>query len=148
MKFPFNNLLVRKAFAYAMPYDKIRSNVFENCTVPFYGLIPRDILGYTGFEITKYEYNLTKAKELIEQSGMASKCIPILNNSSSYRAVYATISLLELMIFALPIIILRHEKKKNNKQQLVRLFAKFFSPFYVIYGYYCYNCDYGPRDIW
>jgi len=69
-KFPFNNTLVRQALTYAVPFETIYSEVYNNLTVPLYGVIPKGMLGYTEKNIIKYTYNITKAKELIEKSGI------------------------------------------------------------------------------
>jgi peptide/nickel transport system substrate-binding protein len=69
-KFPFNNSLVRKALAYATPYEKIYSQVYSDFVVPLYGVIPQGMFGWTDTGIIHYQYDMTKAKELIEASGI------------------------------------------------------------------------------
>jgi len=69
-KAPFNNSLVRQALAYAVPYDTILNRIYANRYVRLYGVIPKGLPGYTEYGIIKYTYNLTKARELIKQSGI------------------------------------------------------------------------------
>ena len=97
MKSPFNNLLARRAFAYATPYETIYSQVYNNLTVPLYGVIPKGMLGYTEKNIIKYEYNITKAKELIEASGVL-------------KSSFAIIPFLPFPIFVLPVVVVRDEE--------------------------------------
>ena len=70
MKEPFNNPLVRQALAWAVPYKQIWSKVYNNLTKPLYGVIPSGMFGYTEDGLTKYDYNIDKAKELIQKSGI------------------------------------------------------------------------------
>ncbi|MCY0890532.1 MULTISPECIES: ABC transporter substrate-binding protein [Pyrobaculum] len=69
-KAPFNNSLVRQALAYAVPYDIILNKIYANRYARLYGVIPKGLPGYTEYGIVKYTYNLTKARELIKQSGI------------------------------------------------------------------------------
>ncbi len=69
-KFPFNNPLVRRALAYATPYEQIYSQVYSNFTEPLYGVIPKGMPGWTDYNIIHYTYDLDKAKALIKASGI------------------------------------------------------------------------------
>jgi len=69
-KFPFNITLVRKALAYATPYETIYKEIYNEILVPLYGVIPKGMPGWTDYNIIHYEYNLDKARELIEASGI------------------------------------------------------------------------------
>ncbi len=69
-KFPFNNPLVRKALAYATPYETIYKEIYNDLLVPLYGVIPKGMPGWTDYNIEHYTYDLDKARELIEQSGI------------------------------------------------------------------------------
>jgi peptide/nickel transport system substrate-binding protein len=69
-KEPFNNPLVREALAYAVPYDQISKLVYNGLLEPNYGPIPRPWPGYTERGITKYTYNLAKAKQLLNKAGV------------------------------------------------------------------------------
>lgn len=101
LKFPFNNVLVRRALAYAVPYETIYSQVYNNLTVPLYGVIPKGMLGYTEHNIIKYEYNITKAKELIAESG-------IFESTSSASVLPSLIP--EFGFLVLPIIVKKKEE--------------------------------------
>jgi len=67
---PLNNVYVRQALAWATPYDTIFEKVYAGLLVPYYGVIPKGLLGYTEYNMIKYEYNMDKAKELIEKAGI------------------------------------------------------------------------------
>ncbi len=65
---PLNNKLVRQALCYAVPYEDIVKYVLHGYGSKAKGPIPKGMLGY--FEDLKtYEYNLTKAKELLAKAG-------------------------------------------------------------------------------
>ncbi len=68
-KKPFDNVYVRKALAYAIPYKQIFEKVYNGTLKPLYGVIPKGMFGYTEEGLTKYTFNLTKAKELLAKAG-------------------------------------------------------------------------------
>ncbi|PLJ77792.1 ABC transporter substrate-binding protein [Infirmifilum sp. SLHALR2] len=65
MRAPLNITEVRYALAYAVPYDVILNQVFNKLYTRLYTIVPRGMPGYTEYGIVKFEYNMTKAKELI-----------------------------------------------------------------------------------
>ncbi len=65
---PFNNILVRKALAYAIPYDDIIKNVYNNTYIKLNGVLPKGMFGYTD-KVTQYKYNITMAKKLLAEAG-------------------------------------------------------------------------------
>jgi len=65
---PFNDTLIRQALAWATPYSAIYEAVYMGLMRPYWGVLPFGMPGWTDFGIYKYEYNLTKAQELIEQT--------------------------------------------------------------------------------
>ena len=68
-KEPFNNVYVRKALAYAIPYEQIYLGAYNNTIVWLPGVLPKGMMGFTDEGITKYTYNITKAKELLAKAG-------------------------------------------------------------------------------
>jgi peptide/nickel transport system substrate-binding protein len=64
---PFDNQLVRQAFAYAMPYDEITSSVYFGNAKRWLGCVPSSYPGYK--EISIYGTNIPKAKQLLAQAG-------------------------------------------------------------------------------
>lgn len=69
-KAPFNNTLVRQAFAWAVPYQQIIDNVYHGLAVrqgP--GLLRQDAPGYDGSGLTDFSFDPTKAKQLLAQAG-------------------------------------------------------------------------------
>jgi peptide/nickel transport system substrate-binding protein len=67
MKEPLNIPEVRQALAYAVPYDVILKQVFGGLYTRLYTIVPRGMLGYTEFGIIKYEYDMSKAQQIISQ---------------------------------------------------------------------------------
>ncbi|GAA2238521.1 ABC transporter substrate-binding protein [Herbiconiux moechotypicola] len=69
-KAPFDDTLVRQAMSYAIPYDQIIDNVyFGRATRGTGGLLDPDAPGYTDENLTVYDYDPAKAKELLAQAG-------------------------------------------------------------------------------
>jgi len=67
---PLNNKLVRQALAYAFPYQDVVSYVFEGYARQSKGPIPYGLWGHSE-ELFQYNYNLDKAKQLLEEAGYA-----------------------------------------------------------------------------
>jgi peptide/nickel transport system substrate-binding protein len=65
---PFDNVLVRRAFAYAVPYDQILSVAYVGQAHKWEGTVPSS---YVGFYKTQTQYNtdLQKAAALLAQAG-------------------------------------------------------------------------------
>lgn len=68
---PFDDVNVRKALAYATPYDQIISNVYGGDARPTKSVVPLDMPGYaeTGYP---YTYDVDKAKAALAASGKTS----------------------------------------------------------------------------
>lgn len=64
---PLDDVHVRKALAYLIDYDQV-SNVIFPGLVTDKSVIPVGMPGYTDQNITKYDYNVEKAKEELAQS--------------------------------------------------------------------------------
>jgi len=71
---PFNNTIVREAIAYGINYRVITANVFAGHAVQWVGPVPPGFQYYnestTG--LSPYQYNATKAAELLAQAGYVS----------------------------------------------------------------------------
>ena len=65
---PFDNLALRQAIAYAIPYADIARNDYYGAARQWSGLIPTGYPGYTKPDHT-YSYDPDKAKALLEQAG-------------------------------------------------------------------------------
>ena len=66
---PFDNVYVRKALAYAIPYEEILSSVYNNTYIRLYGVLPKGMFGYTEEGVTKYTYDIGMAKRLLAKAG-------------------------------------------------------------------------------
>ncbi|RLF81359.1 DNA-binding protein [Thermococci archaeon] len=69
-KEPFNNPKVREALAYAIPYDQISQVVYSGLLERNWGPIPKPWPGYTEYGINKYNYNINKAQQLLQEAGI------------------------------------------------------------------------------
>lgn len=70
-KEPFNNQKVRQALSHAINKQAIIDNFYEGTAQPAKNPIPPSISGYNE-EITDYEYDLDKAKQLLEEAGFGA----------------------------------------------------------------------------
>jgi peptide/nickel transport system substrate-binding protein len=68
---PFNNVLVRQALAYATPYPSIVQSIYNGQAQLSKGPIPVGGQYFNGSSYP-YTYDLTKAKQLLTQAGMAN----------------------------------------------------------------------------
>jgi peptide/nickel transport system substrate-binding protein len=66
-KAPLDNVLVRKALAYAMPYEDIITLALGGLGAVSKSYIPRGMYGHVDLE--GYTFNVTKAEELLVQAG-------------------------------------------------------------------------------
>ena len=66
----FSNKAMRQAFAYAIPYDEIISVGLSGLGERQYSFLPSEYIGYK--KIFNYNYNATKALELIAEAGFTA----------------------------------------------------------------------------
>lgn len=72
-KAPFDDELVRQAFAYAVPYDQIIANVFHDRAVRNgSGFLDREAPGYSDAGIPDYEFDPEKSLELLAEAGITT----------------------------------------------------------------------------
>ena len=79
---PFNDVRVRQAIAYAIPYDSLVNDVmYGNATVTT-SMLPDNVSGHISDDKTHYETNIEKAKELLAEAGYPDgfKCTMTLGN--------------------------------------------------------------------
>jgi len=65
---PLNDPLVRQAISYAFPYDDLITNVMMGAAVQAHGPVPTEMWG-SSEDLTQYDYDLDKARELLDQAG-------------------------------------------------------------------------------
>jgi peptide/nickel transport system substrate-binding protein len=70
-KAPFDDPLVRKAMAYAIPYDQIIDNVYLGRASQPKGFLDPNAPGYTSDGLPEYTYDPDAAKDLLAQAGHA-----------------------------------------------------------------------------
>lgn len=63
----FPQKIMRQAFAYAIPYDQIISVALDGQAQRLYSYLPAEYIGYK--QVFSYDYNATKALELIADAG-------------------------------------------------------------------------------
>jgi peptide/nickel transport system substrate-binding protein len=66
---PLDNVKVRQALAYAMPYDEVIKTAAGGYARQSYGIVPYGMWGYSE-DLPRYSYDLDKAKALLEEAGM------------------------------------------------------------------------------
>ncbi len=66
---PFNNVKVRQAVAYAIPYEKIMDSAMYKRAMKMWGDADNKASGLTWPQATGYGYNLAKAKQLMKEAG-------------------------------------------------------------------------------
>jgi len=67
MKEPFNIVEVRQALAYAVPYQTILDQFFGGLYTRLYTIVPKGMPGWTDYNIIHYEFNMSKAREIINK---------------------------------------------------------------------------------
>jgi len=65
---PLDDPLVRQAISYAFPYDDLVTNVMMGAAVQAHGPVPTEMWG-SSEDLTQYDYDLDKARELLDQAG-------------------------------------------------------------------------------
>jgi peptide/nickel transport system substrate-binding protein len=72
---PFNNTLVREAISYAIDYQAIINDVFAGNAIQWVGPVPPGFQDYNQSiaGLSPYQFNATKAAELLAQAGYVSK---------------------------------------------------------------------------
>jgi peptide/nickel transport system substrate-binding protein len=68
---PFDNVDVRRAMNFAFPQQEVLQAVYQGLASPLNGCMPNIYPGFTG-DHYNYEYDLEKAKELLEKAGFGS----------------------------------------------------------------------------
>jgi peptide/nickel transport system substrate-binding protein len=70
-KAPFDDVLVRQAFNYAIPYDQIIENVYDGRATEAQGMLDPSLTGYTDEGLPDYVYDPEESLALLEEAGHA-----------------------------------------------------------------------------
>jgi peptide/nickel transport system substrate-binding protein len=84
---PFNNVKVRQAIAYAIPYDKIMATAFYGRATKLYGAKSAKPTGTEWPQAHPYNTDMAKAKQLMQESGAGT-----IETTLSYDLGFATVS--------------------------------------------------------
>lgn len=68
-KAPFDNVLVRQAFAYAVPYEQIIESVYHGRATKPAGFLDPEFPSYDASGLPEYDYDTKKAKALLTEAG-------------------------------------------------------------------------------
>ena len=66
MRAPLNITEVRQALAYAVPYETVIERIFGGLYTRLYTIVPKGMPGWTDYNMVHYEFNMSKAMEIIE----------------------------------------------------------------------------------
>ncbi|MFZ2176339.1 MAG: ABC transporter substrate-binding protein [Rhodococcus sp. (in: high G+C Gram-positive bacteria)] len=80
---PFDNVAVRRAFAYAIPYDKIIEDTYRGRAGEIAGILSPDAPGYDGEGLAPFTYDPAKSKEILAAAGITSPVAFTLTVNSS-----------------------------------------------------------------
>jgi len=69
-KAPFDDELVRQAFAYAVPYEQIVDTVYVGRATVDHGILDKTLPGYTDEGLPEYSYDPEEALALLEEAGL------------------------------------------------------------------------------
>ncbi|NHI17688.1 ABC transporter substrate-binding protein [Microbacterium excoecariae] len=70
-KAPFDDVLVRQAFQYAIPYEQIVENVYDGRATEANGMLDPSLPGYTDEGLVDYTYDPEMAADLLAEAGFA-----------------------------------------------------------------------------
>ncbi|PZE76592.1 ABC transporter substrate-binding protein [Curtobacterium sp. MCBD17_019] len=66
---PFKDVAVRRALAYAVPYDKINTNVYHGRATAISSILPASDPGFDGDGLKANTYDVAKAKAILKSAG-------------------------------------------------------------------------------
>ena len=136
---PLDNKLVRQAISYAIPYQALLDQVMYGFASPAGTLIPSTMETYAGDKLDLYTTDLTKAKSLLDQSGVGPFKIELAVPQSSKQQQQAAVLIqdnlrqigIDAQITQLPD---ADYQDRRNKHELPLFFHEWYSwgddPFY------------------
>jgi peptide/nickel transport system substrate-binding protein len=69
---PLNNVLVRRALSYSIPYQQVVQNVMLGYATQSVGVVPKGMFGHND-SLFQYTYDLNKAADLLAQAGYSAQ---------------------------------------------------------------------------
>ncbi len=91
-KAPLDNVKLRQALAYAFPYQAVIDTVIGGYGQQSYGMVPAGLWGWSD-QLPRYEYDLEKAKALLEEAGAGSDLSLVLTYTAGNEAEKSTAEL-------------------------------------------------------
>lgn len=76
-KAPLNDIKVRQALAYAFPYEEVINTAIGGYGQQSYGMVPFGLWGWSD-KLPQYKYDIEKAKQLLEEAGVADSGMKLL----------------------------------------------------------------------
>ena len=152
-KAPFDNLKVRQAIAYAIPYQKIMDVVMFGLATPLYGAKPGTPVQAVWPQSHHYNTDIAKAKQLLAEAGLANGFETTLSFDLGFGAVNEPIAILvqeslaqigvKTTINKVPGANWRSEMTKKE----MPLMVNFFSGWLDYPEYFFYWCYHGQNAI-
>lgn len=89
---PLDDVRVRQALAYSFPYQEVIDTVIGGYGQQSYGMVPAGLWGWSD-QLPQYQYDLEKAKSLLEEAGVASGFKLLLTYTAGNEAEKSTAEL-------------------------------------------------------
>ncbi|MDO8382842.1 MAG: ABC transporter substrate-binding protein [Microbacterium sp.] len=141
-KAPFDNLAVRQAFDWAVPYDQIVENVYRGRAERTVGLLPASLDGYPEGEFEAYDYDPDRAREMLADAGFpdgvsftltVSNAVPDLQEAAIQIQSFAADAGFDVEIREVsPTEVLDGRRNGTFEAYLLRQQLINLSPFYVL----------------
>lgn len=143
---PFDDPLVRQALAYAVPYDQIIDDVYGGRALRTNGLLDPAAPGYAGDDLTSFEYEPERARELLEEAGYPDglaftltlqNTVPAVQNAAIAIQSYAIEAGFDISLEELPPAAYNEGRAAKTFQAFLHTYNSFvMSPEYTFNLYY------------
>jgi peptide/nickel transport system substrate-binding protein len=89
---PLDNVKLRQALSYAFPFQAVIDTVIGGYGQQSYGMVPAGLWGWSD-QLPRYEYDLEKAKALLEEAGVGSDLNLVLTYTAGNESEKSTAEL-------------------------------------------------------